>query len=136
MVIHTIIHIAAFEPVDAGKFIRRSSTDSNHIVVISGAFQSVTMNILFITLFIPVRVKGWFTTGGPLNAIELMTSPTVESPNEMPGWTKGPAFPKIKKKNRYFFITLLEPRGLILYFSAVILFTNKVITFYFFHLSE
>ena len=79
----TSVHVATSELVDTGERMRRASMDTNHVEVISGAFHDVTLNILIITLFIPVWVKSRFTTGGPLNAVQLMTSSTVESSNKM-----------------------------------------------------
>ena len=57
--------------------------DANHVEVISTTFHGVTLNILIITFFIPVWVKSRFTTGGPLNAVQLMSSSAVESSNKM-----------------------------------------------------
>ena len=57
--------------------------NTNDVEVISGAFHGVTFNILIITIFIPVWVKSRFTAGGPLNAVQLMSSSTVESSNKM-----------------------------------------------------
>lgn len=81
--LHTIVHVATSELVDARECMRRTTMDSNHVEVISAAFHGVTFNILFITLFIPVWVKSRFTTGGPLNTVQLMSSSAVESSNKM-----------------------------------------------------
>ena len=81
----TIIHVAAPELVNAGKLLRGTSMDSHQVETIRVAFQSVTLtDILIIAVLVPVRMKRRFTTCGPLDALQFMTSTTVKSANEMP----------------------------------------------------
>jgi len=72
--------------------------NTSNVEAVSVAFPSSTVTkVLIVTQLVAMRVKSWFTTGNPLNASKLMTSSSVESSDEMPGWTSGPAFPENNK---------------------------------------
>lgn len=66
----------------------------HHIVTIPTASHPLALtNVLFIALFVPMRMKCRLTACGPLDTLQFMASTAMKFTKEMPRWANSPALP-------------------------------------------